>query len=84
MPFLTLSAGLWLGCHLQLGCESVSYTGTQFTMAWIMIFIQPHYWFADPHVAMLLFYGTMVGVLVLAVIMLVVRMFKEHLSLSSS
>ncbi|WP_189389026.1 hypothetical protein [Buttiauxella sp. B2] len=49
-----------------------------------MIFIQPHYWFADPHVAMLLFYGTMVGVLVLAVIMLVVRMFKEHLSLSSS
>lgn len=77
---LTLVAGLWLGCHLQLGSQSVSYTGTQFTMAWIMIFIQPHYWFADPHVAMLRFYGIMVGVLVLAIIMLLARTLKACLT----
>lgn len=74
-PFLyilTFTVGLWIGCHLQQGSERVSYTGRQFTIAWIMIFIQPHYWSADPNTAVMRFYGIMLGVLTLAVIMLLV------------
>ena len=77
---LALTAGLWLGCHLQQGSDNVSYTGRQFTIAWIMIFIQPHYWSADPHVALQRFYGIILGVLMLAIIMLLVRVLKAHLS----
>lgn len=69
LSWLTLAAGLWLGSHLQQGHARVSYLGRQFTIAWIMIFVQHETWFAEPHVALLRFSGMAVGVVTLAAVM---------------
>jgi uncharacterized membrane protein YccC len=67
---LVLSAGVWIGCHVQSGKEGASYIGVQFTIAFIMVFVQDHHWSADPGPALLRLSGILMGIVVLAVVML--------------
>lgn len=37
---LTLCAGVWIGHHIQIGREGVSYIGTQFVLGFLVTFVQ--------------------------------------------
>ena len=37
---LTLCAGVWVGHHIQIGNEGVSYVGTQFVLGFLVTFVQ--------------------------------------------
>lgn len=67
---LALAAGVWLGCHVQTGQEGASYVGRQFTIAFIMVFVQDHHWSADPLPALLRLSGILTGIVILAGVML--------------
>ena len=67
---LALSAGVWTGCHVQTGREGASYIGRQFTIAFIMVFVQDHHWSADPVPALMRLSGILTGIVVLAAVML--------------
>jgi uncharacterized membrane protein YccC len=67
---LALSVGVWMGCHVQTGHEGASYVGRQFTIAFIMVFVQDHHWSADPEPALLRLSGILSGIVVLAAVML--------------
>lgn len=67
---LALSLGVWTGCHVQTGREGASYVGRQFTIAFIMIFVQDHHWSADPFPALIRLSGILTGIIVLAFAML--------------
>jgi uncharacterized membrane protein YccC len=68
---LALSLGVWAGCHVQTGREGASYVGRQFTIAFIMVFVQDHHWSADPLPALMRLSGILTGIVVLAAVMLV-------------
>lgn len=70
---LALSAGVWVGCHVQSGAEGASYVGRQFTIAFIMVFVQDHQWSADPVPALMRLSGILIGIVVLAAVMLATR-----------
>jgi uncharacterized membrane protein YccC len=67
---LALSCGVWLGCHVQTGSAGASYVGRQFTIAFIMVFVQDHHWSADPLPALQRLAGILIGILVLGAVML--------------
>jgi len=67
---LALSIGVWAGCHVQTGREGASYVGRQFTIAFIMVFVQDHHWSADPLPALMRLSGIITGIVVLAAVML--------------
>ncbi|TDY22511.1 fusaric acid resistance family protein [Paraburkholderia sp. BL6665CI2N2] len=68
---LALSIGVWAGCHVQTGQEGASYVGRQFTIAFIMVFVQDHHWSSDPLPALMRLSGILTGIAVLAVVMFV-------------
>ena len=37
---LALCAGIWIGYHIQIGTEGISYLGTQFVLGFLITFIQ--------------------------------------------
>ena len=65
-----LSVGVWIGCHVQTGREGASYVGRQFTIAFIMVFVQDHHWSADPVPALMRLLGILIGIVVLAGVIL--------------
>jgi uncharacterized membrane protein YccC len=67
---LALSVGVWAGCHVQTGREGASYVGRQFTIAFIMVFVQDHHWSADPLPALMRLSGILMGIVVLALVIL--------------
>ncbi|RFU48973.1 FUSC family protein [Paraburkholderia sp. DHOC27] len=67
---LALSIGVWLGCHVQTGREGASYVGRQFTIAFIIVFVQDHHWSADPLPALERLTGILIGIVVLALVMI--------------
>lgn len=67
---IALALGVWVGCHLQTGKEGASYVGRQFTIAFIMVFVQDHQWSADPKPALLRLAGILTGVVVIGGVML--------------
>jgi uncharacterized membrane protein YccC len=67
---LALSIGVWAGCHVQTGREGASYVGRQFTIAFIMVFVQDHHWSSDPLPALMRLSGILIGIVVLAAVML--------------
>src|ERR1700761_6455659 len=67
---LALSIGVWAGCHVQTGREGASYVGRQFTIAFIMVFVQDHHWSADPVPALMRLSGILAGIVVLSGVML--------------
>ncbi|MFT4435464.1 FUSC family protein [Caballeronia sp. 15715] len=67
---LALSVGVWIGCHVQTGREGASYIGRQFTIAFIMVFVQDHHWSADPIPALMRLSGILAGIIVLAGVIL--------------
>jgi hypothetical protein len=56
---------------VQTGREGASYVGRQFTIAFIMVFVQDHHWSADPLPALMRLSGILTGIVVLAAVMLV-------------
>ncbi len=66
---LALSCGVWIGCHVQTGSAGASYIGRQFTIAFIMVFVQDHQWSADPVPALMRLAGILIGIAVLAAAM---------------
>lgn len=70
-PFyiIMLMAGLWLGCHLQQKTPDVSYLGRQFTVAWIIVFIQNQLWLAEPKTGVIRCLSILMAVMVLALVM---------------
>ncbi|MFL9902465.1 FUSC family protein [Paraburkholderia fungorum] len=77
-----LSVGVWIGCHVQTGREGASYVGRQFTIAFIMVFVQDHHWSADPVPALMRLSGILTGIVVLAAVMLATG--RLHLPSSSN
>jgi uncharacterized membrane protein YccC len=77
-----LSVGVWIGCHVQTGREGASYVGRQFTIAFIMVFVQDHHWSADPVPALMRLSGILTGIVVLAAVMLATS--RLHLPPSSN
>ncbi|MBP0594406.1 FUSC family protein [Paraburkholderia sp. LEh10] len=73
---LALAAGVWAGCHVQTGKQGASYIGRQFTIAFIMVFVQDHAWSADPHPAMLRLAGILTGIAILTCVMLIATRFS--------
>ncbi len=67
---LALSAGVWAGCHVQTGQQGASYVGRQFTIAFIMVFVQDHHWSADPVPALMRLAGILSGIVIVAGVML--------------
>ncbi|WP_240702486.1 FUSC family protein [Trinickia terrae] len=67
---IALVLGVWAGCHLQTGKEGASYVGRQFTIAFIMVFVQDHHWSADPKPALLRLAGILTGIVVISGVML--------------
>lgn len=61
LGLLTLAVGIWLGCHVQTGKEGASYVGRQFTIAFLMVFVQDHHWSADALPALLRLAGICAG-----------------------
>jgi uncharacterized membrane protein YccC len=68
---LALAAGVWAGCHVQTGQQGASYIGRQFTIAFIMVFVQDKGWPVDPGVAMSRLAGIAGGIAILSCVMLV-------------
>jgi hypothetical protein len=77
---LALSIGVWIGCHVQTGTQGASYVGRQFTIAFIMVFVQDHHWSADPVPALMRLSGILAGIMVLAGVILATS--RLHLPLS--
>jgi uncharacterized membrane protein YccC len=65
---LALAIGVWLGCHVQTGSEGASYVGRQFTIAFIMVFVQDHHWSSNPVPALMRLSGILSGILVLSLV----------------
>jgi len=77
MPCLAvLAAGVWAGCHVQTGKQGASYVGRQFTIAFIMVFVQDHAWSADPHPAIMRLEGILAGIATLTCVMLIAARFS--------
>lgn len=70
---ITLIAGVWLGCHLQQGKPSFSYFGRQFTVAWIIVFIQDTLWLTEPVQAVMRCASILMAIAVIGLVMLVFR-----------
>jgi uncharacterized membrane protein YccC len=66
---IALSCGVWVGCHVQSGSAGASYVGRQFTIAFIMVFVQDHQWSADPLPALMRLEGILIGIVTLAAVM---------------
>ncbi|MEM5384902.1 FUSC family protein [Paraburkholderia phymatum] len=73
---LALAAGVWAGCHVQTGKQGASYIGRQFTIAFIMVFVQDRAWSADPHPALLRLSGILIGIAILTCVMLAASRFS--------
>ena len=70
---IALAVGVWVGCHVQTGLEGATYIGRQFTIAFIMVFVQDHGWSADPGPALTRLSGILAGIAVLAAVMIATR-----------
>jgi uncharacterized membrane protein YccC len=70
---IALSLGVWVGCHIQTGLEGATYIGRQFTIAFIMVFVQDQGWSAAARPALIRLSGILAGIAVLAVIMIITR-----------
>jgi uncharacterized membrane protein YccC len=66
---LVLALGVWLGAYLQSGPASVRYMGTQFTVAFIMVFVQDQGWTVDIMPAFERLAGVFVGILVVGLVL---------------
>lgn len=64
-----LCAGVWIGCHVQTGTQGASYVGRQFSIAFIMVFVQDHHWSSDPMPALMRLVGILGGIVVLSGVM---------------
>ncbi|MCU6671529.1 FUSC family protein [Enterobacteriaceae bacterium H4N4] len=69
----TLTAGVWLGCHLQQGKPSFSYFGRQFAVAWIIVFIQDTLWLTEPIQAVMRCASILMAIAIIGLVMLVFR-----------
>jgi len=70
---LMLAGGVWLGSYIQAGPQT-SYIGTQFTVAFIMVFVQDHPWASDLGLAFERLMGIIAGIAVLALVMAIPRL----------
>jgi len=66
---VALCAGVWMGCHVQTGTQGASYVGRQFSIAFIMVFVQDHHWSSDPMPALMRLVGILGGIVVLSAVM---------------
>jgi hypothetical protein len=68
---LALAFGVWAGCHVQTGTEGASYIGRQFTIAFIMVFVQDHHWSTEATPALMRLSGILAGIAALTVVMII-------------
>lgn len=76
---LCLSAGVWLAAHVQAGNPTTSYIGTQFGIAFLMVFVQDQLWSAQIGPAALRLLGILCGVLSLGLVMLGFAWLRQRL-----
>ena len=68
---LTLCAGAWLGAFLQSGAPVVRYMAAQFSVAFLMVFVQDSGWNVDRRPAFERLAGVLAGIAALGVVLLV-------------
>jgi Fusaric acid resistance protein-like len=66
---VALCAGTWLGAYLQRGPASVRYMATQFSAAFLMVFVQDSGWNLEAGAAFERLAGILAGVVALALVM---------------
>ncbi|RZL94312.1 MAG: FUSC family protein [Variovorax sp.] len=69
---LALAGGVWIGAYLQQGQGGVRYVATQFSVAFIMVFVQDRGWAVQEAAALQRLAGVLVGIAALALIVNVV------------
>jgi uncharacterized membrane protein YccC len=74
---LTLGIGVWIGAYLQAGPASIRYMGTQFTIAFIMVFVQDRGWAVDSGAALERLAGVFAGVCAVALILQVMTFVRR-------
>jgi uncharacterized membrane protein YccC len=77
---LSLSVGVWLAAHVQAGNPTTSYIGTQFGIAFLMVFVQDQLWSVQIGAAALRLLGILCGVLSLGLVMLGFAWLRQGLS----
>ncbi|MDF7660748.1 FUSC family protein [Erwiniaceae bacterium L1_54_6] len=65
---MTLIVGLGVGCILQQGTKA-SYFGRQFTVAWLIVYIQDEVWRTEPSTAATRVASIIIGIVLLALTM---------------
>jgi len=71
-----LTRDLWLGCNLQQRNPSLSYFGGQFTVAWIIVFIQDTLWVTEPVQAVMSTLSIVMAMTIITMVMLLFRALK--------
>ena len=66
---VALACGVWLGAYLQRGPVSVRYTAIQFSVAFLMVFVQDRGWTVNAGPALLRLGGVFAGVAALSLVL---------------
>ncbi len=66
---VALAVGVWLGAYLQRGPVSVRYTAIQFSVAFLMVFVQDRGWTVNAGPALLRLGGVFAGIAALSLVL---------------
>jgi uncharacterized membrane protein YccC len=69
---IALGLGVWAGAHLQGGDARWRYAATQFSIAFIMVFVQDHGWVVETDAALQRLAGVFAGIAALFIVFLIV------------
>ena len=75
---IALSAGVWLAAQVQSGNAATSYIGTQFGVAFLMVFVQDRHWSTDVSPVVWRLLGILGGIAALALVMLATASLRSH------
>jgi uncharacterized membrane protein YccC len=70
---VALALGVWAGAYMQRGAASVSYAAVQFSVAFLMVFVQDAGWTVNGWVALQRLGGVFAGIMSLALVIFVSR-----------
>jgi uncharacterized membrane protein YccC len=72
-----LGLGVWAGAYLQAGPVSLRYMGTQFTVAFIMVFVQDKGWTVNSGAALERLAGVVAGIAAVALVLYVMTLVRR-------
>ncbi|MBB3177644.1 FUSC family protein [Variovorax sp. Sphag1AA] len=80
---IALALGVWTGAYLQRGAPRLRYAALQFSVAFLMMFVQDRGWTVEPEPALVRLGGVFAGIAALALVLLVSGTVRAFLSRQS-